>query len=235
MTTRMILLLAATAMLGAACGNTSSTSSTSASDRPADAATTDEDHAPATVAADAAASADPGAEIEQFDLDRDDFDDRVQAAGSEFGSEPRYGGGKPQGTLGELFDFTAPAVFGEEIVGTEYLGRDLVLWFWAPWCSWCNVEAPRVSAAAQKFGDEVTILGIAGVSGLDAMQAFVRRHELELIDHVADVDGAMWADFDVNYQPWWIFINDDGTVIENWQGRLSDDEISENIEFLVAS
>lgn len=29
--------------------------------------------------------------------------------------------------------FTAPAVEGGTIEGADYAGRDLVIWFWAPW------------------------------------------------------------------------------------------------------
>lgn len=31
------------------------------------------------------------------------------------------------------FDFTVPAVGGGQIAGADLVGRDLALWFWAPW------------------------------------------------------------------------------------------------------
>ena len=73
---------------------------------------------------------------------------------------------------------------------------------------------------------------MAGVSDMGNMQDFVDRHQLEHITHVADLDGSLWLDFDVTYQPWWIFINDDGTVIDNWQGRLDEDELRQRLEDL---
>jgi hypothetical protein len=33
----------------------------------------------------------------------------------------------------ELFAFTATTVQGEDFDGAEYAGRDVALWFWAPW------------------------------------------------------------------------------------------------------
>jgi hypothetical protein len=33
----------------------------------------------------------------------------------------------------EGLDFTAPRLGGGELRGTDYLGRDLALWFWAPY------------------------------------------------------------------------------------------------------
>lgn len=32
-----------------------------------------------------------------------------------------------------VLDFSAPAVGGGQVVGADYAGRDLALWFWAPW------------------------------------------------------------------------------------------------------
>ncbi len=152
----------------------------------------------------------------------------------ETGGDPARGAGNPTSSLRDAMTWTAPAVGGgDDIVGSEYLGRDVILWFWAPWCSWCNAEAPRVAQAARDFEGQVEILGLAGVSNMSNMEAFVERHGLEHIDHAADTDGDIWLGFDINYQPWWIFVNDDGTVIENWQGRLSDEEIEERIQQLI--
>jgi hypothetical protein len=33
----------------------------------------------------------------------------------------------------ELLDFTAPLVGGGTVRGAELAGRDLAIWFWAPW------------------------------------------------------------------------------------------------------
>lgn len=133
-------------------------------------------------------------------------------------------------------DWTAPAVGGgDDIVGADLLGKDVVLWFWAPWCAWCNAEAPRVSAAATQFEGQVEIVGLAGVSDEDGWNRFVDRHELHHINHVADEDGRIWVGFDVNYQPWWIFINDDGRIFENWQGRLNAEQLEERIQLLLDS
>lgn len=35
--------------------------------------------------------------------------------------------------LAEGLDVTLPAVGGGQVVGAELAGRDLALWFWAPW------------------------------------------------------------------------------------------------------
>lgn len=32
-----------------------------------------------------------------------------------------------------ILDFTAPRLSGGQVKGSEFAGRDLALWFWAPW------------------------------------------------------------------------------------------------------
>ena len=152
----------------------------------------------------------------------------IPAASTELASgNVAYGGGQGGGSLASLLDVTLPTINGEPVEVDSFLGQDVVLWFWAPWCAWCNAEAPRVSQIASEFEDEVQIVGVAGVSDPHGMEDFVDRHDLEHITHVADFSGDFWRSLDVTYQPWWMFVNDDGQIISNWQGRLSEEEIRE--------
>lgn len=163
------------------------------------------------------------APIQERELDL--VDGPIAAAASESGRAPAFGGGNPQTSVAQALQVSLPTVGGPEIDVSQFLGQDVVLWFWAPWCSWCNAEAPRVRELSAEFADQVEVVGVAGVSSEVSMQDFVDRHNLQDITHLADFDGHFWFNLDVTYQPWWMFINDNGEVILNWQGRLSDEEI----------
>ncbi|PLS75034.1 MAG: hypothetical protein CYG61_09430 [Actinobacteria bacterium] len=39
----------------------------------------------------------------------------------------------PRPAAAEALQFTASALDGSKIVGTDFAGKDLALWFWAPW------------------------------------------------------------------------------------------------------
>jgi ABC-type glycerol-3-phosphate transport system substrate-binding protein len=47
------------------------------------------------------------------------------------------GGGPPSTStspgVAELLDFTAPALGGGTLRGADYAGKDVAIWFWAPW------------------------------------------------------------------------------------------------------
>ena len=178
---------------------------------------------------------DDGAESEAQSEEESGAEDVVSAAVSESGRSPAYGGGNPDISLTEALSVQMPTVSGEVIDVSQYLGQDVVLWFWAPWCSWCNAEAPRVKAAAEQFDGQVEIIGVAGVSDEESMALFVNRHELRDLTHLADLDGRFWRSLDVTYQPWWIFIDDSGQVVLNWQGRLSDEDLNRLLGDLAAA
>lgn len=160
-------------------------------------------------------------------------DTEIVSAVSESGGSPAFGGGNPRTSVADALQVSLPSVGGPDIDVSQYLGQDVVLWFWAPWCSWCNAEAPRVDALSAEFADQVEIVGVAGVSDESSMQDFVDRHELGHITHLADLDGHFWFNLDVTYQPWWMFINDNGEVVLNWQGRLSEEEIRAVMDQLI--
>lgn len=119
---------------------------------------TSSDEPAATVESDAAPAVDTGAE-QTSDRPAISPDVTIPSAQTELVSgNVAFGGGQGGGSLVELLDVSLPTVAnGEEFPVGSLLGQDAVLWFWAPWCSWCNAEANRVSALATEFDGEVVL------------------------------------------------------------------------------
>ena len=53
--------------------------------------------------------------------------------------------------------------------------------------------------------------------------------------HAVDEGGRLWRHFDVVYRGAWIFLNDDGTVLEQSLTHITEDEIRKNLDRLVDS
>jgi hypothetical protein len=49
------------------------------------------------------------------------------------GSPPGSGGAEQPGPAASALDFTADTVGGGQLDASSLEGRDVVLWFWAPW------------------------------------------------------------------------------------------------------
>jgi hypothetical protein len=78
---------------------------------------------------------------------------------------------------------------------------------------------------ARRYDGRVTVLGVAGRDGTEAMQAFVDRHGLGHIRHAADVDGLVWERFGVVAQPVWVFIDGESGEVRRHVGELTFDQL----------
>ncbi len=75
----------------------------------------------------------------------------------------------------------------------------------------------------EQYGDQVNIIGIPGLGGLTAMEVFIVNTGTEDLAHIPDIDGDLWARFDVTQQSTYIYINDDGTLTKTGYGSLEAD------------
>ena len=73
------------------------------------------------------------------------------------------------------------------------------------------------------MSDEVTVVGIAGRDTVEPMGEFVARHNLDGIDHVADVDGAVWEINGIAGQPAWVFVDGPSGRMTTEFGALGED------------
>ncbi len=131
-------------------------------------------------------------------------------------------------------DFTATQLSGDDFSGTSLEGKDTVLWFWAPWCTSCRLEAPAVVQAAADFDGSVEVIGVAGRGEVAAMEAFVSDTGTSGLRHVMDPEGTIWTDFGVIGQPAFAFVNDDGST-EVFVGGLGGDALAERMTALSES
>lgn len=144
----------------------------------------------------------------------------------------QVGGVDPQGSRGAsagLLNFTAKTIDGNDFVGSSLLGKPAVLWFWAPWCPTCQMEAPDVEAKVGAF-PRISFVGVAARDSIAAMQKFVDKYSLTF-PQLADSDGLVWARFAIVRQPAFAFIHADGHV-EVTHGVLEGDPFDAKLQTL---
>jgi thiol-disulfide isomerase/thioredoxin len=54
----------------------------------------------------------------------------------------------PAALADDRLQFTGTTLSGAPFSGASLVGKPAVLWFWTPWCPFCNAEAPNVSQVA---------------------------------------------------------------------------------------
>lgn len=134
----------------------------------------------------------------------------------------------------DRLQFSATTLSGAPFNGASLQGKPSVLWFWTPWCPFCNAEAPGVSqvAAANRA---VTFVGIAAHSDVGAMQDFVSKYNLNFTT-LNDTDGSIWARYNVPWQPAYVFYRADGTstFVNNPTSAMSQQELAGRVAALTS-
>ena len=82
-------------------------------------------------------------------------------------------GAKPKLNPEALLEAKLPDMDGREVVFRTYLGKPLVVNFWATWCAPCVEEMPALNEMAQSMPD-VQFVGI-GIDTVDKMRQFVDK------------------------------------------------------------
>jgi thiol-disulfide isomerase/thioredoxin len=138
----------------------------------------------------------------------------------------------PTARADDRLNFTGTTLSGAPFNGASLQGKPAVLWFWTPWCPFCNQEAPSV-AAVSAGSPGVTFVGIAARADVGTMEGFVGKYHLGFTN-LNDADGSLWARFNVPWQPAYLFVKADGTstFVNNPTSAMSEQELSSRVAAL---
>jgi thiol-disulfide isomerase/thioredoxin len=141
-------------------------------------------------------------------------------------------GSPPTAVADDRQQFTGTTLAGQPFDGSSLAGKPAVLWFWTPWCPFCNAEAPSVSAVAAA-NPAVRFVGVAARSDTGAMQNFVDRYHLGFTN-LNDADGSIWARYNVPWQPAYVFYRPDGssTFVNNPTAAMPQQELADRVAAL---
>lgn len=142
--------------------------------------------------------------------------------------------GRPATAQAADLNFTGTTLSGATFNGSSLQGKPAVLWFWTPWCPFCNQEAPSV-AAVSAANPGVTFVGIATRADNSALEGFVSKYGLNFTN-INDADGSIWAKFNVPWQPAYVFLRPDGssTFVNNPTSAMSQQELGDRVRTLTS-
>src|SRR6478609_4700106 len=138
----------------------------------------------------------------------------------------------PAALADDRVNFTGTTLSGAPFNGDSLQGKPAVLWFWTPWCPFCNAEGPSVSSVAAA-NPKVTFVGVAARSDVAAMQDFVSKYNLNFTN-LNDADGSIWARYNVPWQPAYVFYKSDGTstFVNNPTSAMPQQELQQRVSAL---
>lgn len=123
---------------------------------------------------------------------------------------------------------------GQAVTLGHYLGRPMVVNFFASWCGPCAREMPDFQAVHVARSDEVTFVGVSLQDTPEAAQALAERTGVTY-DLVRDTESELFRVVGGTSMPTTVFISASGEVIDVQSGELPPRTLDEGIDRLLAA
>ncbi len=128
-------------------------------------------------------------------------------------------------------DFDLPSLNGHSLSLTHLRGKPVLLNFWATWCEPCIAELPLLEAAAQRYDDELVVIGINEGDLLRDVESFVAREALSYTV-LLDYDESVGMLYQINGYPTSVFIDAEGIVRAIYLGEIPAAQLEKNLRLI---
>ena len=125
-------------------------------------------------------------------------------------------------------NFTVIDANGKAVKLSEFIGKPIVVNFWAAWCAPCKSELPHFDKLAKELKGKVEFLMVSVYLNKDYVKQFVSQNGYTFPLYFDDNEEGSTA-YEVSAIPVTVFITADGNIDEKLVGAISETTLRNHI------
>ncbi len=122
-------------------------------------------------------------------------------------------------------DFELKTLEGETVRLSDYVGKKVIINFWATWCPPCNEEVPHMQKVYEEYknqGVEILAVNVTNKDkGKEAVAQFVKKHGLTF-EVLLDEEGLVGSTYQVLTLPTTYMIDTKGNMVDIIEGPMNE-------------
>ncbi|MFJ8262856.1 peroxiredoxin family protein [Rummeliibacillus sp. NPDC094406] len=122
-------------------------------------------------------------------------------------------------------DFELKTLEGETVRLSDYIGKKVIINFWATWCPPCNEEVPHMQKVYEEYknqGVEILAVNVTNKDkGKEAIAQFVKEHGLTF-EVLLDEEGFVGSTYQVLTLPTTYIIDTEGNMVDIIEGPMNE-------------
>lgn len=122
---------------------------------------------------------------------------------------------------------------GPDVDLAQLRGRPVLVNIWASWCGPCRTEMPVLTAAHERFGDQVQFVGLNTADNPPGAVEFLDEFDVRY-PQVADVNNVLLDRLRIPGLPVTLVVGADGSILERHIGAFEEPELDQLLSELTS-